>query len=91
MIYTGLVSVTFRKLSPTQIVNPVSKVGLQGIEWGGDIHVPTGDIYKAREVLKIKDNKKSDHFAMLEFIKEESEEQFFWDAAVLKDLILKCL
>jgi sugar phosphate isomerase/epimerase len=53
LINTGLVSVTFRKLTPKQVVKLVKKGGLDGIEWGGDIHVPHGDINVAREVSKI--------------------------------------
>lgn len=47
---TGLVSVTFRKLSPRDIVELVSKAGQQGIEWGGDVHVPHGDTAQAEQV-----------------------------------------
>lgn len=50
MIHPGLVSVTFRKLSPVEVVALARKAGLEGIEWGGDIHVPHGDIGRAREV-----------------------------------------
>ena len=50
MIHPGLVSITFRKLSPAEIVALVRKAGLRGIEWGGDIHAPHGDIGRAREV-----------------------------------------
>ncbi len=50
MIQPGLVSVTFRQLSPAAIVELVRQAGLQGIEWGGDIHVPHGDLVRAREV-----------------------------------------
>lgn len=53
MIYTGVVSVTFRKLSPKEIVELASKAGLDGIEWGGDVHVPHGDTACAREVYKM--------------------------------------
>ena len=53
MIYTGLVSVTFRKIEAEEIVKLVSKAGLDGIEWGGDIHVPHGNAERAREVLKM--------------------------------------
>lgn len=56
MIQTGLVSVTFRKLSPREIVDIVKKAKLDGIEWGGDIHVPCGDIKKAREVKALTEN-----------------------------------
>lgn len=50
MIYPGLVSITFRKLTPAEVVGLVRKAGLRGIEWGGDVHVPHGDIGRAREV-----------------------------------------
>lgn len=53
MLSTGLVSVTFRQLSPLEIVNLVKQAGLDAIEWGGDIHIPHGDIAKAREVAKM--------------------------------------
>lgn len=50
MIHTGLVSITFRKLSPREITELVAKAGLTGIEWGGDIHVPHGNLKAAAEV-----------------------------------------
>jgi 3-dehydroshikimate dehydratase len=50
MFLPGLVSVTFRKLSPREIVALVRRAGLTGIEWGGDIHAPHGDLARAREV-----------------------------------------
>lgn len=50
MIQTGLLSVTFRQLAPRGIIKLVSQAGLQAIEWGGDIHVPHGDVERAREV-----------------------------------------
>ena len=50
MIWPGLVSITFRALSPAEIVALVRQAGLRGIEWGGDIHVPHGDLPRAREV-----------------------------------------
>lgn len=46
----GLVSVTFRHLSPAAIVALVAGAGLAAIEWGGDVHVPAGDVRTAREV-----------------------------------------
>jgi len=51
-IKTGLVSVTFRQLEPAVIVKLVKDAGLDGIEWGGDIHVPHGDIERAENVGK---------------------------------------
>ncbi|MEA2062316.1 MAG: sugar phosphate isomerase/epimerase family protein [Gemmatimonadota bacterium] len=41
-IKTGLCSVTFRKLSVAEIVELCKKLGIEGIEWGGDVHVPPG-------------------------------------------------
>lgn len=49
MIKTGLLSITFRKLQIREIVNLVSKGQLDAIEWGGDIHVPHGNLETARE------------------------------------------
>ena len=53
MITTGLLSVTFRKLTPPEIVGLVRQAGLAGIEWGGDIHVPHGNLDRAREVRQM--------------------------------------
>lgn len=50
MIKDGLVSVTFRKLAPKEVVDLVGQAGLAGIEWGGDVHVPHGDLARTREV-----------------------------------------
>ena len=50
---TGLVSVTFRQLSPDEIVSLVTKAGLDGIEWGADIHCPPGQIEKAKEIASL--------------------------------------
>jgi hypothetical protein len=38
----GLTSVTFRGFSREKIVFLAKSAGLQGIEWGGDVHVPPG-------------------------------------------------
>jgi len=48
----GLVSITFRKLSTQEVIDLVVRAGLKGIEWGGDIHVPHGDVAKANEVRR---------------------------------------
>lgn len=53
MIKTGLVSVTFRKFSVNEIVALVSEAGLDGIEWGGDVHVPHGDVKAAENAAKL--------------------------------------
>jgi sugar phosphate isomerase/epimerase len=53
MIHRGLVSVTFRKLKPEEIVRLVRQGGLEAIEWGGDVHVPHGDVETARAVARM--------------------------------------
>jgi len=53
MLHTGLVSITFRKLTPARIVELVAEAGLEGIEWGGDVHVPHGDLAAARQVRQL--------------------------------------
>jgi 3-dehydroshikimate dehydratase len=53
MLNSGLVSVTFRKLKPREIVALAAQAGLAGIEWGGDIHVPHGDAARARKTAKM--------------------------------------
>lgn len=52
-LLTGLVSVTFRQLSPKKIIQLTAQAGLNGIEWGGDIHVPAGDIERASQVRRM--------------------------------------
>ncbi|MCH8512611.1 MAG: sugar phosphate isomerase/epimerase [Kiritimatiellae bacterium] len=47
---TGLVSITFRNLPPEELIELVSRAGQQGVEWGGDVHVPHGDLTRAEEV-----------------------------------------
>ena len=47
---TGLVSITFRDKTPQEVVSLVAEAGLDGIEWGGDVHAPHGDLAKAREI-----------------------------------------
>lgn len=53
MISPGLVSVTFRKLKPDEIIRLAAAAGLKGIEWGGDIHVPPGLPEIARDVRRM--------------------------------------
>ena len=53
MIKPGIVSVTFRKKTPREVVEIVKKAGLYAIEWGSDVHVPQGDLELAREIRKM--------------------------------------
>ena len=50
LMWTGMTSITFRNLSPATIAALAAQAGLDGIEWGGDIHVPAGDADAARTV-----------------------------------------
>jgi sugar phosphate isomerase/epimerase len=47
---TGLTSVTFRSLAAGKIIALAKNAGLDGIEWGGDIHAPPGDMSLAAEI-----------------------------------------
>ena len=46
---TGLCSVTFRKRGIAEVAKICACAGLDGIEWGGDIHVPPGNIQAAKQ------------------------------------------
>jgi sugar phosphate isomerase/epimerase len=52
MIKSGLVSVSFRNLNPIQIIDQCLRAGIEGIEWGGDAHVPHGDLKSAQQVAR---------------------------------------
>ncbi len=53
MLRPGLVSITYRALAPREIVELCQKSHLEGIEWGGDVHVPPGDEKRAKEVAQL--------------------------------------
>jgi 3-dehydroshikimate dehydratase len=53
MLKTGLVSVTFRRLSPQKIIDAAKKANLQAIEWGGDVHVPPNEFKNAEKVFEL--------------------------------------
>ena len=53
MFAAGLVSVSFREERPESILREASAAGLSGIEWGGDVHVPPGDLDTARSVARL--------------------------------------
>ena len=50
MNYTGLVSVTHRDLPADAVIELAVQAGLDGIEWGGDVHVPHGNLAEAKRV-----------------------------------------
>ncbi|PAW77890.1 MAG: xylose isomerase [Verrucomicrobia bacterium Tous-C9LFEB] len=53
MMRIGLVSVTYRKLSPEEVVSLSREAGVECLEWGGDVHVPPGDLARARQVASL--------------------------------------
>lgn len=50
MITAGLTSVTFRNMTPAQILRLCCTAGITAVEWGSDIHVPAGAFETARSV-----------------------------------------
>ena len=53
MLKSGLASVSFRGLPPAEIVSLAADAGLAGIEWGGDVHVPPGDLRRAERAAAL--------------------------------------
>lgn len=49
----GLVSVSFRKNTPEEILQAMSSAGLTHIEWGSDVHAPCKDITRLEEIVKL--------------------------------------
>lgn len=50
MFLKGLTSVTFRKLSCEKIIAIAAENRLDGIEWGGDVHIVPGNLERAEQV-----------------------------------------
>ena len=53
MFYAGLVSVSFRKLSPEEIVRVAVAAGLKYIEWGSDVHAPYTEQDRLQEIKQL--------------------------------------
>lgn len=53
MMQAGLVSITFRKLSPAAVLDAAVAGGVRALEWGGDVHCPHGDLGKAAEIVRL--------------------------------------
>ena len=49
----GLVSVSFRQHSPSEIVKAAKKAGLSCIEWGSDIHAPCRDFEHLQKIAAL--------------------------------------
>lgn len=53
MIRTGLVSISFRGLSPEEIVQEMVKCGLKYVEWGSDAHAPYADTARLEQIVAL--------------------------------------
>ena len=49
----GLVSVSFRKQEPKEILSAASAADLSCIEWGSDVHAPCDDIARLKEIAAL--------------------------------------
>ncbi|MBQ7317188.1 MAG: sugar phosphate isomerase/epimerase [Clostridia bacterium] len=49
----GLVSISFRKHSPEEILKATRNAGLSCIEWGSDVHAPCKDLPRIREIADL--------------------------------------
>lgn len=49
---TGICSITFRQMDARQVADLVQTAGLDAIEWGGDVHVPPGNLDAAKVALQ---------------------------------------
>ena len=49
----GLVSISFRSKSVEEIAVAAKNAGVEAIEWGGDVHVPHGDLQAAKHAAEI--------------------------------------
>lgn len=53
MYQTGLVSVSFRSLSPREVIEAAANANLKWIEWGSDVHAPCNDISRLEEIAAL--------------------------------------
>lgn len=51
----GVVSVSFRRHSPEQIVRAAVAAGLSSIEWGSDVHAPCRDTERLSEIVRLQE------------------------------------
>ncbi len=49
----GLVSVSFRKIAPEEILSAARDAGLSCIEWGSDVHAPCKDTERLYELVEL--------------------------------------
>ncbi len=49
----GLVSVSFRQLTPREVIEAAARAGLSVIEWGSDVHAPCTDLARLQEIAAL--------------------------------------
>ena len=57
MFNTGLVSISFRSLSPEQIVDYMLEAGLRYVEWGSDVHAKMDDHEALQRIVALQREK----------------------------------
>lgn len=50
---TGLVSISFRKLTPEEVISAAANAGLKVIEWGSDVHAPRDQMQRLDEIVHL--------------------------------------
>ena len=50
---TGVCSISFRKYSIQEIIDAAASAGLDGIEWGSDVHAPCRDEQRLTEIVAL--------------------------------------
>jgi len=73
---TGLTSVTFREKSVQEIIALAKEATLDGIEWGGDVHCPAGEIDTAKEIKRRCDEAQLEIFSYGSYYKGQEGEDF---------------
>ncbi|MHC1735357.1 MAG: NAD(P)-dependent oxidoreductase [Erysipelotrichaceae bacterium] len=73
---TGLTSVTFREKSVQEVIALAKEATLDGIEWGGDVHCPAGEINTAKEIKRLCDEAQLEVFSYGSYYKGQEGEDF---------------
>lgn len=76
IINKGICSVSFRPLSVEEIIKITKENGLNCIEWGSDVHVPTGNFDAAKNVREITLNAGLKLLSYGSYFKCENSESF---------------
>lgn len=50
---TGLVSISFRSLTPEEVISATANAGLKVIEWGSDVHAPRNQTERLEEIVQL--------------------------------------